>query len=43
MMNKIIKPFKKILKAISKFIDKKIILPITSFCVGISKKIKINK
>lgn len=42
MMNKIIKPFKKILKAISKFIDKKIILPITSFCVGISKKIKIN-
>lgn len=41
-MNKIIKAIKKLLKRIGKFIDKKIILPITKFFVSISNKFKGN-
>lgn len=41
-MNKIIKVIKKILNAIGKFVDKKIVLPITRFFVSITKKINFN-
>lgn len=41
-MNKLNKAIKNIVKAFTKFIDKKIVLPITKFFVAISKKFKIN-
>ena len=42
MMNKIFKVIKKLVKNISKFIDKKIVLPITRFFVSITKKVNLN-
>lgn len=41
-MNKLKKAIKNIIKAFAKFVDKKIVLPITKFFVAISKKFKIN-
>ena len=41
-MNKFFKSIAKVFKPIIKFIDKKIILPITKITVAISQKIKIN-
>ena len=41
-MNKTLKALKKITKVIVKFIDKKIVLPITRVVVAISSKFKIN-
>lgn len=42
MMNKIFKVIRKLVKNISKFIDKKIVLPITRFFVSITKKVNLN-
>lgn len=42
IMNKILKSIMRIIKSIAKFIDKKIILPITKFIVFISNKFRIN-
>lgn len=42
MMNKIFKMIRKLGKNISKFIDKKIVLPITRFFVSITKKVNLN-
>lgn len=42
MMNKIFKVIRKLVKNISKFIDKKIVLPITRFLVSITKKVNLN-
>ena len=42
MMNKLKKAIKNIIKAFAKFVDKKIVLPITKFFVAVSKKFKIN-
>ena len=41
-MNKLKKAIRNIIKAFAKFIDKKIVLPITKFFVAISKKFKVN-
>lgn len=41
-MNKFKKIIKNTIKSVGRFIDKKIILPITKFVVNISKKFKIN-
>ena len=41
-MNKLKKAIKNIIKAFAKFVDKKIVLPITKFFVAVSKKFKIN-
>ena len=41
-MNKLKKAIKNIIKAFAKFVDKKIVLPITKFFVAISKRFKIN-
>lgn len=42
IMNKILKPITRIIKSIGKFIDKKIVLPITKFIVFITNKFRIN-
>ena len=42
MMNKIFKVIRKLVKNISKFIDKKIVLPITRFFVSITKKVNLK-
>ena len=41
-MNKPKKAIKNIIEAFAKFVDKKIVLPITKFFVAISKKFKVN-
>ena len=41
-MNKLKKAIRNIIKAFAKFIDKKIVLPITKFFVAISKRFKVN-
>lgn len=41
-MNKLRKAIKNIIKAFAKFVDKKIVLPITKFFVSISKRFKVN-
>lgn len=41
-MNKLRKAMKNIVKAFAKFVDKKIVLPITKFFVAVSKRFKVN-